>query len=212
MPGIHFCFVDDGSTDTTLVTLQEAALRCTNFTVLHLAQNNGKGEAVRQGMLYGLHQSGFEVFGYWDADLAAPLRELKDMQNSLRANKNLKVVAGSRYMAPSEGIKRSLLRRRLGRIFASLSAMYTRLPIKDSQCGSKIFSRQAVETAFKQGFESRWVFDVEVLRRINRKHGSDSIAEHPLRSWEERSGGSLRAKHYWKIPLELLRLSLRREY
>lgn len=66
-PEVHFCFVNDGSTDRTLRKLKNFE----NFyplsvCVISLEQNKGKAEAVRQGIL-SLDQrrsSGPEYIGF----------------------------------------------------------------------------------------------------------------------------------------------------
>ena len=63
---ITFLFVNDGSTDQTLQLLQSLnASDPTKFAVLNFAQNRGKAEAVRQGLLaaIGSHP---DYVGFWD--------------------------------------------------------------------------------------------------------------------------------------------------
>ena len=68
---IGFLFVNDGSRDGTLALLKGfQAAHPDRVMVLDLAQNSGKAEAVRQGMLLAASQSGVETTGFWDADLA----------------------------------------------------------------------------------------------------------------------------------------------
>src|SRR5215468_1379489 len=75
-PAIRFLFVNDGSTDRTGWMLeglhQDDPQR---FAICHLAQNSGKAEAVRQGILRAFEAHPAYV-GYWDADLATPLETL----------------------------------------------------------------------------------------------------------------------------------------
>ena len=78
-PGLSFVLVNDGSTDATGEQL--AALREQNpraFDVVSLPQNQGKAEAVRQGMLRAFEHSP-DLVGYFDADLATPLTEIAPM-------------------------------------------------------------------------------------------------------------------------------------
>ena len=69
-------FVNDGSRDETLELLEHLhGANPRRFSFLHLAQNGGKAEAVRQGILLAL-RSGADYVGFWDADLATPLADI----------------------------------------------------------------------------------------------------------------------------------------
>ena len=73
---ITFLFVNDGSTDETLRLLQSLQAADPNkFSVLSLPQNQGKAEAVRRGVLTAI-ESQPDYVGFWDADLATPLRTI----------------------------------------------------------------------------------------------------------------------------------------
>ena len=72
-PRVHFVMVNDGSRDDTLDVINQLSRQITcPMSVIDLPVNQGKAEAVRQGM-----QEGFtfapDYVGYWDADLATPL-------------------------------------------------------------------------------------------------------------------------------------------
>jgi hypothetical protein len=71
-PDVHFLFVDDGSTDGTRVRIEQMTVRKGSVSLLTLAQNQGKAEAVRRGMNEAFER-GAVYAGYWDADLATPL-------------------------------------------------------------------------------------------------------------------------------------------
>ena len=75
---IFICFVNDGSTDGTKKKLADFVnLNSKHSKLINLSENQGKAEAGRKGVITLLNSSKFQFVGYWDADLAAPLTEIK---------------------------------------------------------------------------------------------------------------------------------------
>ena len=72
-----FCFVNDGSKDNTSEVLRRAvASEPERFLLVDNADNRGKAEAVRSGMLYAASLGRYMAIGFLDADLATPLEDL----------------------------------------------------------------------------------------------------------------------------------------
>ena len=73
---ISFLLVNDGSTDGTALLIDHLCReRSDKLTSRHLVANQGKGEAVRAGLLQCMEgPSG--IVGYWDADFSARLTEI----------------------------------------------------------------------------------------------------------------------------------------
>ncbi len=61
-----------------------------------------------------------------------------------------------------------------GRVFNLVMRVVTGLPFKDTQCGFKLFSREAAQCVFGRQRQERFGFDVEVLF-IARKHGLKTV-------------------------------------
>lgn len=203
---VAFVFVDDGSQDGTLKLLREIA--GPQDTVLALKSNQGKAEAVRQGMLHALNQestAGCTWFGFWDADFATPLQELNNFLAFQQIYGDVSSVWGSRVYRLGASIERSFLRHIFGRLFATVAKTWLGLETYDSQCGAKIFRREIVEPIFRKPFESRWLFDLELYFRLQRE--SAKIIECPLREWRDIGGGQLKIgkmairtlRDLWKI-------------
>ena len=203
-----FIFVNDGSTDNTMDTLQK--LKIQFFDIVHiidLPQNVGKGEAVRQGFLAAFDMVGFNHLGYLDADLATPLEEIKYLLDHF--NYNTKIVLGARVLRLGAIIERDPLRHYLGRIFATLASNVLDMKVYDSQCGAKIFEEKMAQVLFREPFISKWLFDLELLYRL-KLNDPDSFfnntLEVPLRTWIEKGNTKIKITDYLLAPIELFRI------
>jgi dolichyl-phosphate beta-glucosyltransferase len=215
---IELLFVNDGSRDATLSVLQ--ALRSQfpeKVRVLDKQPNAGKAEAVRHGMLHAIYSGGAEITGFWDADLATPLEQIPDLARMLVARPSLTMVFGARVRLLGRSIYRQPLRHYLGRCFATVASSALRLPIYDTQCGAKLFRiTPELKTALAEPFQSRWIFDVELLARFQSLHKGypellkDQIYEYPLPEWTDVAGSKVASGDFFKAFGELL--SIYRRY
>jgi len=206
-----FLLVNDGSQDRTLKVLEALHLASpTRFSFLHLAQNRGKAEAIRQGMLLAL-QSHPDYVGYWDADLATPLEEIPQFRLVLDVRPEIQLVMGSRLPLLGHRIERKPVRHYLGRLFANAASTVLGLPLYDSQCGAKLFrSTRELHATFARPFLSRWIIDVEILARLKsscRAAGHQELAgrlyELPLQAWRDVAGSKLRPRDFLTAVVEL---------
>ncbi|NJM15511.1 MAG: glycosyltransferase [Bacteroidales bacterium] len=83
-PNIDLLFVNDGSRDNTLDVLSMLSINAETISYLNLAQNVGKAEAVRQGILHAYGKAAYGYLGFMDADLATPLQEAVSMLNLIK--------------------------------------------------------------------------------------------------------------------------------
>ncbi len=211
-PSYYICFVDDGSEDETLKVIhriQQKSLFPQHVQVLALAENKGKAEAVRIGILHMLKDTSFDVFGYLDADLSTSLEEftqLTTILNSLETH----IVCGSRVKRMGAVIKRVGVRHYGGRILATMISWTLGLPFYDTQCGAKVFTREIATLIFDIPFHSRWLFDVEVFLRMKKYYGDQQIAsmiyEYPLLNWTHKNDSKLSWSDALIAPWQLLRL------
>jgi len=207
---IHFIFVDDGSSDGTFATLKQIERQVPQQVyVERLPHNSGKGEAVRAGMSRGI-ELGFDMVGYWDADLATPLQEINEFQRVLDRDRTVQGVLGCRLPLMGRKIERHPLRALLGRCFALAASTVLRARIWDTQCGAKLFrSTGALAAVLRQPFGSRWIFDVELLARLSVAHEFEGkpggcLYELPLAQWSEIAGSKIRIHHFFRAAADLL--------
>lgn len=204
--------VNDGSADDTIAVLRELQREHPDRIDVHdLAQNVGKAEAVRRGVLDSRHRE-YDLVGYLDADFATPPRTLEAMVPAFGAQH--KVVVGSRVRRAGANIERSVFRHYLGRSFATVATLTLGVSLYDTQCGAKLFARDVAFELFSEPFLTRWLFDLELLMRLKALVGPDAfsemIYEYPLSEWIEKGDSRLRPKDLITVPYDLMRL--RRAY
>ena len=121
-PALGFVLVDDGSCDRTLEILNGMRERAPGrIDVLALEKNSGKAEAVRRGVLRAF-DLGAELAGYWDADLATPLRFIARFAEVLE-REDVVMVMGSRVRLLGHRVERNALRHYVGRGFGTLAGL-----------------------------------------------------------------------------------------
>lgn len=206
MPNLSFCFVDDGSTDSTPETLAFLSRESPNIGALYLKSNRGKAEAVRAGIRYLCDNSGADAFGFWDADLATPLEEIPAFLSRLEKDPACSAVVGARWPHLGAHIHRGTFRGILGRVMKSLIRHYLGEPVYDTQCGAKIFRRKLAGEIFKEPFATRWLFDVELFKRMGHSRLRHGVFEQPLSVWRDVPGSKLGAADGGRILLEFIRI------
>ena len=209
-------FVNDGSTDATGPILTDlVAADPDHLAVLHLAENCGKAEAVRQGVLRAWdHQP--QYVGYWDADLATPLETIDEFVEYLDTHQQVDILLGARVRLLGRQIQRRATRHCLGRLFATAAAATLRLPVYDTQCGAKLFrANSRTRVLFAEPFLTKWLFDVELLARyMNSTPDSDAqpnvhptveqaIHELPLTHWRDVDGSKVKPTDFLRAVWQL---------
>jgi dolichyl-phosphate beta-glucosyltransferase len=158
--------VDDGSTDETAPAVLEMARRRPAISLLSLENNRGKGAAVRRGV----QKSTGGVVAFIDADLPYRLQNLGDALALVQSG-SADLAIGARDLAASESDPSYPLARRFtGRAFSVIVEMFLVPGIPDTQCGLKVFSREAAERLFSESVLDGFGFDFEVLF-LARKYG-----------------------------------------
>jgi glycosyltransferase involved in cell wall biosynthesis len=200
-----FILVDDGSSDNTITILDEFKSKFPNLTILKLDKNIGKAEAIRAAVL---SISNTDFIAYYDADLATPFSELDKLIQFSIQNPNYKMIMGARIKLIGNGVKRSLIRHYFGRIFATIVSQFVlKVAVYDTQCGAKVVDYQTANQIFTKPFISKWLFDVELLKRLQKNHNlKEVVKEIPLEKWEEIGNSKIKLTDFFKIPIELFQI------
>ncbi len=205
---LHFCttqnlnfeliIADDGSRDETLALtrlFEESDSRIHGLTCPHL----GKGSAVRMGML---NAKGRYVL-FMDADGATPLTEILKLLAALEEGSD--VAVGSRVVHQTHAVEvtRSVHRRLIGRAFSFFVSLFAVEGIADTQCGFKMFRRDAALAIFSLQKTVGFAFDVEIFFLAKRL--SLAVVEIPV-NWVAQPGSKVNlvtdsVKMLWDISL-----------
>lgn len=185
--------VDDGSSDDTAsVALHFAAefplVTPGQIRVAVLERNRGKGGAVAHGMR---HVRGrYAIFA--DADGASKFSDVAALMTSVQGVEKMGygIAVGSRaHMVNTDAVvKRSFVRNLLMYSFHTLLKTVGVREVQDTQCGFKLFSREAAKAVFEDLRTEGWIFDIEVLLLAGYK--GIPVVEVPV-SWHEVEGTKL---------------------
>ncbi len=156
--GFEIIVVDDGSRDRTVAVVEQFRARAAQVRLIRFPQNRGKGAAVRAGMMAA---RGDAVL-FSDADLSTPIEEVEEALRLLAEGGD--VVIGSRALAGSRIlVRQQRLRESMGRLFNRLIRALLPIPFQDTQCGFKLFRREAAHAVFQLAHIDGFAFDVEAI-------------------------------------------------
>ena len=171
-------FVCDGTDATPAIIAAFAAdhpslsIRCLTFSA-----RLGKGG----GVVAGLREASTRYVGYMDADGSTSLAEMERLFDRLA---DVDGAIGSRWLPGSVMTVRQGLRRRAeSRLFNLAVRLLFGLGYRDTQCGAKVFRREALDRVLPSIRSTGFEFDVELLWRL--AQSGCRVEEVPI-TWENR--------------------------
>ena len=191
-------FVCDG-TDATPAVIGAFAddhpslsIRCLTFP-----SRLGKGG----GIVAGVREASTPYVGYMDADGSTSLSEMERLFDRLAT---VDGAIGSRWVPGSVLTVRQGLKRRVeSRLFNLLVRMLFGLDYRDTQCGAKVFRKEALDAVLPSIRSTGFEFDVELLWRL-RQNGY-RVEEVPT-TWENRDESKVTTSDAKEMLLGMLRL------
>jgi dolichyl-phosphate beta-glucosyltransferase len=150
--------VNDGSNDKTVEELKRIREEFP-LTIVNNYINEGKGKAVRDGML----QSNGKIVMFLDADLAIPIEELEKFVKEI--SNGYDIAIASRFVPGGKVIKKVLWYRVImEKVFRLIrTIIINNYKVKDTQCGFKVFKREAAMEIFPRITIKRFAFDAEIV-------------------------------------------------
>lgn len=189
--------VDDGSSDNTSQIARALAEGHPRVRVLRGKGNHGKGWATRRGVLAS---RGAYVL-CTDADLSTPIEETEKLYRRM-VQGGYDVAIGSRKL-PDSAIVQPVYRRALSAASNLLIRTVLGLPFRDTQCGFKLYRRDAALALFDRINLPRFSFDFEILTQA-KKRGL-RVAEVGVR-WEHSAFTTVRTRDVIQSFLDVFRI------
>jgi len=150
--------VSDGSIDKTKEIAEGFKRSFSEFTVIEYFPNIGKGAAVKLGM--EVSRGDYRLF--MDADMAVPIGFIPKLLNNL--SNPYQIVIGSRASRGSKVLRhQNFIREISAKIFGVVQRVVLGIPIRDTQCGFKLFEKRVAERIFPQVRFDCAYFDAELL-------------------------------------------------
>jgi glycosyltransferase involved in cell wall biosynthesis len=199
----EFVVVLNGCRDRTREVVEQAQRELGQSIVIHELPESGKGRAIK----FGFQQARGDLIGFLDADgSTSPVEYRKLVEAILHQSYDGAIAA--RWGKGSQVVGRTTVLRTLFSYgFHYYTKLLFRLPYRDTQCGAKIFRRQAISQVVDQLKISGMSFDVELLVRL--KQAKCRVREVPTiwidRSSTEMTGAKL-LRTSWQMFTALLKI------
>jgi dolichyl-phosphate beta-glucosyltransferase len=156
--------VDDGSRDETSARAREALAGFPEARIVRFPENRGKGAAVKAGVL----EARGDLILVSDADLSTPITEIEKFLPLMEGGAD--VVIGSRALSGSDiQVRQGIVRESMGKVFNRLVRLFVLKGFLDTQCGFKLFRRDAARALFADSEVRGFGFDVEILALCARR-------------------------------------------
>jgi O-antigen/teichoic acid export membrane protein len=182
--------VSDGSTDGSPASIA----KIDQVRIIELAENLGKGAALRVGLAQGRGR----YLGFIDGDGDIPARQLSHFVAAIRAGEP-DVVLGSK-LHPGSDVVYPPLRRLYSAGYRQLTRLLFRLPARDTQTGIKLIRRETLAAVLPKMVEKRFAFDLELLV-VARRTGYRNFVEHPVQI-AERFTTTISMRAVWRTLLD----------
>lgn len=198
--------VDDGSRDKTCEVVEQAMRVTPGLRLVRQTPNQGKGAAVRRGMLAARGQ----IRVMCDADCSMPPEQLPRLLAPIIACQ-AEIAIGSRYAEGAKtDVKQPFYRVVWSRLCNKVIQRSLVPGVRDTQCGFKAFTAEAARDLFRLARIDGWAFDLEILALARRR--GFAIAEVGVEWKDDRRSRINPIKDMWKVISEAItiRRNLRR--
>jgi glycosyltransferase involved in cell wall biosynthesis len=164
--------VVDGLVDDTSKKLRKH--KFSNLKIISYAQNQGKGHAVRTGMLAARG----DIIGFMDAGMDIHTEGFK-MLLSHMGWYDADIIVGSK-LHPVSQVNYPLYRKILSRGYRLITRVLFGFSVRDTQVGLKFFRKRVVQDVLPRLLVKKYAFDIEILA-VSYLLGFHKIYEAPVK-------------------------------
>ena len=147
---------DDGSRDQTAQLVED--LGFANLRLLRAERNAGKGNAVHRGMLAARGR----YILFTDADNSTPIEEINKLLHKVQ-HEGYAIAIGSRAADGAAEGHKSWVRHLLSGGLRWLVRVLFRIGVRDTQCGFKLYTREAAHRLHRAQTIMGFSFELEIL-------------------------------------------------
>ena len=153
----------NGCRDKTLDVVKNYSKKFSNLEYIEFKSSIGKGGAIIEG--FKISQT--DLIGFVDADGSTPTTAYQDLVNKINGFDG---ILASRWIRGAEIKKKQPLSRRLfSRLFNLLVRTIFIIPVSDTQCGAKLFTKTVIKNILSNLGTTKWAFDIDLLYQLKRR-------------------------------------------
>ncbi len=189
-------------TDDTAHVVKSWQDKIPNLFIFDIKTPNHIGNAKGYAIRYGLARARGEYHAFMDADNATELSEIDRFWPLF--SQGYSVVIGSRYVNGSKiVVQQKLMRRFLSRVGNILIQALVLPGVQDTQCGFKVFTKEASQDIVASGRVYGWGADIEML--VIAKKFNYKIKEVPI-VWCDKAHSMVQANAFLQTLKELVKI------
>ena len=191
--------VCNGCTDTTPNIVSGLCSKYSQIKFLCFKNKLGKGGAI----IEGFKAAKGDKVGFVDADESVGPDDLRRMFDALS---NADGVIASRRLKESRIVIKQPWKRRAGsKVFNIFVRIMFNLDFRDTQCGAKVFKKEAIKNILDSLTTKGFELDVELLWKL--KNRGYKVIEFPA-TWKHSEGSTFHLYNAPKMILSLLKVRI----
>lgn len=196
-------FVDDGSKDGCGNAVSEYAKDHEGVILAGYGINQGKGCAVRTGVL----KSTGDIVIYTDCDIAYGTGAVVEFANYLKNHPSVSVLLGSRNLGKDGYEGYTAIRKLASKTYILVLNIIAGFSLSDSQCGIKGFRGDDARKIFNLCESNRFAFDIEVI--LTAQKLKLKIDEYPVKIINHRESKVNVIKDTFRMVRDVIRIKKR---